>query len=91
MLLELAVAVLDVAVVGEGRPAPADRLADALERQGRREEAIQALVARTRRYAAYQRKWMRRIPGLLPVDGDRPTAEVAGEIVAQLGSVAPAP
>jgi tRNA dimethylallyltransferase len=56
-----------------------------------REQAIQALVARTRRYAAYQRKWMRRIPGLVPVDGNRPTAEVAGEIVAQLGSVAPAP
>ena len=44
--------------------------------------------SRTRRYAVYQRKWMRRIPGLVPVDGDRPTGEVADEIVAQLGSVA---
>jgi tRNA dimethylallyltransferase len=33
-----------------------------------REEAIAAVVARTRRYAAYQRKWMRRIPGLVMVE-----------------------
>jgi tRNA dimethylallyltransferase len=33
-----------------------------------REEAIEAIVARTRRYAAYQRKWMRRIPGLVIVE-----------------------
>jgi tRNA dimethylallyltransferase len=55
-----------------------------------REEAIGALLTRTRRYAAYQRKWMRRIPGLVPLDGNRPPAEVAQEIVAQLGSVAQA-
>ena len=55
-----------------------------------REEAIEALVARTRRYAAYQRKWMRRIPGLVALDAARPPAEVAQEIVTQLGSVAPA-
>ena len=55
-----------------------------------REEAIQALVARTRRYAAYQRKWMRRIPGIALVAADRPAAEVAAEIVGELGSVAPA-
>jgi tRNA dimethylallyltransferase len=55
-----------------------------------REEAIEALVARTRRYASYQRKWMRRIPGLVVVDANRPPAEVAQEIVTQLGSVAPA-
>jgi tRNA dimethylallyltransferase len=46
-----------------------------------REEAIAALVVRTRRYAAYQRKWMRRIPGLVMVDADRPPGEVADEIV----------
>ena len=45
-------------------------------------------ITRTRRYAAYQRKWMRRIPGLVPIDGNRPPAEVAQEIVTQLGSVA---
>jgi tRNA dimethylallyltransferase len=53
-----------------------------------REEAIAAVTTRTRRYAAYQRKWMRRIQGLVPVDGNRPPAEVAQEIVTLLGSVA---
>jgi tRNA dimethylallyltransferase len=46
-----------------------------------REEAIEALVARTRRYAAYQRKWMRRIPGLVAVRGDRPAGDIADEIL----------
>jgi tRNA dimethylallyltransferase len=55
-----------------------------------REEAIEALVARTRRYAAYQRKWMRRIPGIVLVDANRAAADVAAEIVDELGSVAPA-
>ncbi len=45
-----------------------------------RDEALAAIVARTRRYAAYQRKWMRRIPGLVMVNADRPTDEVADEI-----------
>jgi tRNA dimethylallyltransferase len=44
-------------------------------------QALDALIARTRRYAAYQRKWMRRIPGLVSVDADRPPDEVADEIV----------
>ena len=55
-----------------------------------REQAIEALVARTRRYAAYQRKWMRRIPGIAMVNGNRPATDIAQEIVSQLGSVAPA-
>jgi tRNA dimethylallyltransferase len=46
-----------------------------------REEALEALVARTRRYAVYQRKWMRRIPGLVTVRADRPAGEVADEIL----------
>jgi tRNA dimethylallyltransferase len=46
-----------------------------------REEALEALVVRTRRYAAYQRKWMRRIPGLVTVRADRPAGEVADEIL----------
>jgi tRNA dimethylallyltransferase len=46
-----------------------------------REEAVEALVRRTRRYAAYQRKWMRRIPGLVSVPADRPPDEVADEIL----------
>jgi tRNA dimethylallyltransferase len=33
-----------------------------------REQAIDAIAARTRRYAAYQRKWLRRIPGLVMVE-----------------------
>jgi tRNA dimethylallyltransferase len=45
------------------------------------EQAIEALNLRTRRYAAYQRKWMRRIPGLVSVAADRPPGEVADEIV----------
>ena len=48
-----------------------------------REEAIGALEQRTRRYAAYQRKWMRRIPGLIALDGTRPADEVA-EAIASL-------
>jgi len=47
-----------------------------------REQAIAALAARTRRLAAYQRKWMRRIPGLVSVRGDRSPDEVADEILA---------
>jgi tRNA dimethylallyltransferase len=47
-----------------------------------REEAIAALVVRTRRYAAYQRKWMRRIPGIAIVAADRPPGEIADDIVA---------
>jgi tRNA dimethylallyltransferase len=45
------------------------------------EAAEQAIVVRTRRYAAYQRKWMRRIPGIVIVAGDRPAGDVADDIV----------
>ena len=45
------------------------------------ELAREQLIARTRRYAAYQRKWMRRIDALVMIDGDRPPEEVAGEIL----------
>ncbi len=45
------------------------------------EEALETLVLRTRRYAAYQRKWMRRIPALVSVNADRPVDETAHEIV----------
>lgn len=45
------------------------------------EKAADAIVLRTRRYAAYQRKWMRRIPSLVSVPGDRPAGEVADEIL----------
>jgi tRNA dimethylallyltransferase len=46
-----------------------------------REEALGAIVARTRRYAAYQRKWMRRLPSLVMVAGDRPPGEIADDIL----------
>jgi tRNA dimethylallyltransferase len=47
-----------------------------------REQALAELVVRTRRYAAYQRKWMRRVPGIVMVDADRPPGEIADDIVA---------
>lgn len=46
------------------------------------DEAIEAISARTRKYASYQRKWMRRVPGIVIVDGDRPPGEIADDIVA---------
>jgi tRNA dimethylallyltransferase len=46
-----------------------------------REAAIERIALRTRRYAAYQRKWMRRIPGLVAVDAARDPAAVAEEIL----------
>lgn len=46
-----------------------------------REDAIAAIAARTRRYAAYQRKWLRRIPGAVSLAGDRPAGEIADEIL----------
>jgi tRNA dimethylallyltransferase len=47
-----------------------------------REEAIAALTLRTTQYAAYQRKWMRRIPGLIRLRADRPANEVAEHLLA---------
>jgi tRNA dimethylallyltransferase len=46
------------------------------------DEALVALVTRTRRYATYQRKWMQRVPGIAIVDADRPVGEIADDIVA---------
>ena len=47
-----------------------------------RADAIEALTVRTHRYAAYQRKWLRRLEGLVMVAADRPPEETAAEIVA---------
>jgi tRNA dimethylallyltransferase len=44
-------------------------------------QALDALIVRTRRYAAYQRKWMRRLPDLVSVDADRPVDAIAHDIV----------
>jgi len=45
------------------------------------EEAYEAIVRRTLRYAAYQRKWMRRIPDIVVVDADRSPEEIAGGVL----------
>ena len=45
------------------------------------DEAVETYNRRVRRYAAYQRKWMRRIPGVVIIDADRPASEVADEIL----------
>ena len=47
-------------------------------------EALEALIVGTRQFAAYQRKWMRRIPGIELVDADRTPDLVATEIAARL-------
>jgi tRNA dimethylallyltransferase len=46
-----------------------------------RDEALDALIARVKRYAAYQRKWLRRIPGVVLVDADRPAGAAAEDIL----------
>jgi tRNA dimethylallyltransferase len=46
-----------------------------------RDEAIAAVALKTRQYAAYQRKWLRRIPGVVSVRADRPPDAVADEIL----------
>jgi tRNA dimethylallyltransferase len=46
-----------------------------------RAEAIAELARSTRRFAAYQRKWMRRIPGVVMIDATRPAEEVADAIL----------
>lgn len=84
-----AVRMFENGVVEEARAALAgDVSSTAIHALGLREvvdlprgEALEALVVRTRRYAAYQRKWMRRIPGLVSVDANRPAEEVADDIV----------
>lgn len=47
------------------------------------DEAFERLVSRTRRYARYQEKWMRRIPDIVLLDGDREPQAIAAEIVAR--------
>lgn len=53
------------------------------------DEARSALARRTIRYAAYQRKWMRRIPGIVMIEGvrdGRPAREVANAILEVAGA-----
>lgn len=49
-----------------------------------REEAIEAIAKRTRALAAYQRKWMRRVPSLISIVASRAPETVAAEIHASL-------
>ena len=51
-------------------------------------EARERIVIRTRRYAAYQRKWMRRIPGIVPVDGTGRSDEIADAVLGAASAVA---
>ena len=44
-------------------------------------EAAAAIAAMTRRYATYQRKWMRRIPTIHLLDGRAPVGELADEVL----------
>ena len=45
------------------------------------DEAIAAVTTATKRLARYQRKWLRRLPGVVTLDGSRPVEEIADEIV----------
>jgi tRNA dimethylallyltransferase len=82
-------AMLAAGVVDEARNALAAGISRTAEKAlGLRElaelppgEALERLVVRTRRYAAYQRKWMRRIPGIVMIDAERPANEVADAIL----------
>jgi tRNA dimethylallyltransferase len=51
-----------------------------------RAEAVEAVVAATRRLARYQRKWIRRFPGVVSLAGRRPHKVLADEIVALAGA-----
>jgi tRNA dimethylallyltransferase len=46
-----------------------------------REQALEALIIRTGRYAVYQLRWLRRIPGIVSLDAQRPPGELADAIL----------
>ena len=88
-IAERAARMFDAGVVEEARAALAGEISStAVHALGLRDvaelpiaDARAALITRTRRYAAYQRKWMRRIPGLVSVDANRRPEEVADDLV----------
>jgi tRNA dimethylallyltransferase len=49
-------------------------------------EAVEAVAVATRRLARYQRKWIRRLPGVITLDGTQTPEELADEIVALAGA-----
>jgi tRNA dimethylallyltransferase len=50
------------------------------------QEAVESVMAATRKLARYQRKWIRRVPGVVTLAADRPPEELADEIVALAGA-----
>jgi tRNA A37 N6-isopentenylltransferase MiaA len=46
-----------------------------------REEAEHQVVLATSRLAAYQRKWLRRLPGVTVIPANRPPGEIAADVV----------
>ncbi len=50
------------------------------------EEAVASTILATRRLARYQRKWLRRVPDAVTLDGCRPPEEIADEISALAGA-----
>ncbi|HEX7626994.1 MAG TPA: hypothetical protein VF379_08040 [Gaiellaceae bacterium] len=46
------------------------------------EAAVAAVAQATRRLARYQRKWLRRMPGVAIVDGTRTAEEIADDVIA---------
>jgi tRNA dimethylallyltransferase len=45
------------------------------------DEAVEQVTQATKRLARYQRKWLRRMPVVVTLDGTRPAEEIAGDIV----------
>ena len=46
------------------------------------DDAVERVTVATRRLARYQRKWLRRMPGVVTLDANRPPEEIAADIVA---------
>jgi tRNA dimethylallyltransferase len=46
------------------------------------DEAVERVTVATNRLARYQRKWLRRMPGVVTLDANRPPEEIAADIVA---------
>jgi tRNA A37 N6-isopentenylltransferase MiaA len=85
---------VDAGVVEEARAAWAGPLSETarkvlgLEEFATRplEDAIEAVVAATRRLARYQRKWLRRLPVAATLAADRAPEDIADEILALAGA-----
>jgi tRNA dimethylallyltransferase len=46
------------------------------------DDAVERVTLATKRLARYQRKWLRRMPGVVTLDANRPPEEIAADIVA---------